>query len=130
MLTGAEPHPITLNSVLIGNRIREARRNRQMTQEELSEKCSCTATHISNIENGKIGISLELLYKICIILDKSMDYFVMDHVEMNPQIKINSVVAPKLAMCDSRMLDIVDALLDKLILYREEMENKPHKKTD
>ncbi len=122
MPTGAEPHQITLNSILIGNRIREARREKKLTQEELSEKCACTATHISNIENGKIGISLELLYKICILLDKSMDYFVMDHLEVNPQVKINSVIAPKLDQCDSKMLDVVEALLDKLILYREEMQ--------
>ncbi len=122
MLSGAEPHQITLNSVLIGNRIREARREKKITQEELSERCSCTATHISNIENGKIGISLELLYKISIILERSLDYFVMDQMEAKPQVKINSVIAPKLTLCDSKMLDVVEALLDKLIIYRDEME--------
>ena len=85
----------------------------------LAGLCNCTPTHICNIENGKIGISLELLFKISILLGKSMDYFVMDNPGVDPQVKINAEIAPKLARCNPQMLDIVDTILDKLIHYQD-----------
>ena len=73
-----------LDDVLLGKRVKIARKEKRLTQEELAGLCNCTPTHICNIENGKIGISLELLFKISILLGKSMDYFVMDNPGVDP----------------------------------------------
>ena len=108
-----------LDDVLLGRRVKIARKEKRLTQEELAGLCNCTPTHICNIENGKIGISLELLFKISILLGKSMDYFVMDNPGVGPQVKINAEIAPKLARCNPQMLDIVDSILDKLIHYQD-----------
>ena len=62
-----------LDDVLLGRRVKIARKEKRITQEELAALCNCTPTHICNIENVKIGISLELLFKISILLGKSMD---------------------------------------------------------
>ena len=118
MLTKAEVQKCALDASLIGKRVKTARKEKRLTQEELASLCDCTPTHICNVENGKIGISLELLFKISILLEKSMDYFVMDNPYVDPQVKINADIAPKLFQCDSQMLDIVDTILDKLIQYR------------
>ena len=101
-----------LDDVLLGKRVKIARKAKRLTQEELASLCDCTPTHICNIENGKIGISLDLLFKISILLGKSMDYFVMDNPGADPQVKINAEIAPKLAQCNQQMLDIVDTMLD------------------
>ena len=108
-----------LDDVLLGKRVKIARKEKRITQEELAGLCNCTPTHICNIENGKIGISLELLFKISILLGKSMDYFVMDNPGADPQVKINSEIAPKLARCNPQMLDIIDTMLDKLLHYQD-----------
>ena len=108
-----------LDDVLLGRRVKIARKEKRLTQEELAGLCNCTPTHICNIENGKIGISLELLFKISIFLGKSMDYFVMDNPSVDPQVKINAEIAPKLARCNPQMLDIVNTILDKLIHYQD-----------
>lgn len=113
-----------VDCTLIGKRVREARKSSHMTQEELAERCSCTPTHICNLENGKIGISLELLFRISSIFDKSMDYFVMDSPGANPQVKIDANIAPKLTQCDRDMLNIVDHLLDILITYRKTIDEE------
>ena len=81
-----------LDDVLLGKRVKIARKAKRLTQEELASLCDCTPTHICNIENGKIGISLDLLFKISILLGKSMDYFVMDNPGADPQVKINSEI--------------------------------------
>lgn len=48
-----------LDDVLLGKRVKIARKEKRLTQEELASLCDCTPTHICNIENGKIGISLD-----------------------------------------------------------------------
>lgn len=108
-----------IDDVLLGKRVKIARKAKRLTQEELASLCDCTPTHICNIENGKIGISLDLLFKISILLGKSMDYFVMDNPGADPQVKINAEIAPKLAQCNPQMLDIIDTMLDKLLHYQE-----------
>ena len=115
-----------LDDVLLGKRVKIARKEKQLTQEELAGLCDCTPTHICNIENGKIGISLDLLFKISILLEKSMDYFVMDNPGVNPQVKINAEIAPKLARCNPQMLDIVDTILDKLIHYQDSFRHSAY----
>lgn len=101
----------------IGMRIKQARKAKKLTQEQLAELCDCTSTHISNIESGKIGLSIELLYVISRVLEKPMDYFVMDSRGADPTVKINSVIAPKLDQCDPEMLDVIDGFLDRMITY-------------
>ena len=126
MLTTAEIEQCSLDTALIGKRIKKARKEKHQTQEYLAGLCDCTPTHICNIENGKIGISLELLFKISVILEKSMDYFVMDNPGVNPQVKINAEIAPKLARCNPQMLDIVDTILDKLIHYQDSFRHSAY----
>lgn len=119
-----------IDCALIGKRVKEARKGSHMTQEELADECSCTSTHICNLENGKIGVSLELLFRLSMALNKSLDYFVMDSPGANPQVKINSNVAPKLIQCDGNMLTFVDHLLDTLITYRKTIEAEIGRKID
>ena len=114
-----DSHNYSLDDVMLGKRVKIASKEKRLTQEELAGLCNCTPTHICNIENGKIGISLELLFKISIFLGKSMDYFVMDNPSVDPQVKINAEIAPKLARCNPQMLDIVNTILDKLIHYQD-----------
>ncbi len=116
-----------LDCVMIGKRIKSARKAKNYTQESLAAKCHCTATHISNIENGKIGISLELLYTLSVVLDKSLDYFVMDCEGSSPEIKINYEIIPRLAGCDRDTIDFVSVLLDRLITYRDKINEKSNK---
>jgi len=48
----------------IGQNIKEARKNREMTQEELAIKIGLTRTSIVNLENGNQNISLQTLFNI------------------------------------------------------------------
>ena len=121
-----DSHNYSLDDVLLGKRVKIARKEKRITQEELAALCNCTPTHICNIENGKIGISLELLFKFSILLGKSMDYFVMNNPGVDPQVKINAEIAPKLARCNPQMLDIVDTILDKLIHYQDSFRHSAY----
>lgn len=124
VLTQEELESGTLDTKLIGERIKAARKLRDITQEQLAEAANCTHTHICNIENGKIGISLELLFRVSVVLQKSLDYFVMDNVHANPQTKIDDSIAPKLSKYDAYMLTVVDGLLDNLLTYQDRKEKQ------
>lgn len=58
----------------IGGRIRETRISRGLTQEYIAEFADVNVSHISNIENNRVKISLTLLVNICNALDTTVDY--------------------------------------------------------
>ncbi|MBP5609450.1 MAG: helix-turn-helix transcriptional regulator [Lachnospiraceae bacterium] len=58
----------------IGNRVRKIRTNKDESQQQFSEKASISANFLSEIENGKKGISCETLYNICESQEISADY--------------------------------------------------------
>jgi len=49
---------------IIGEMIKEARKNAHLTQDDLAEKIGTKKSYISRIENGKIDIQLSTLFKI------------------------------------------------------------------
>lgn len=53
----------------LGQRIRKYRKERKLTQEELSNKCKLHPTYIGQIERGEKNPSVESVYKICQALD-------------------------------------------------------------
>lgn len=63
-----------LDFVNIGQRIREVRIGRKLTQEYVAEKTGVNVSHISNLETGKVKVSLTLLVQICNTLDTTVDY--------------------------------------------------------
>ena len=54
----------TGNSIL-GQNVRDIRKNLNLTQEEFAEKLNLNPQFISQIETGKIGISLDNAINIC-----------------------------------------------------------------
>lgn len=63
-----------LDFQFIGQRIREVRVNKRLTQEYVAEKTGVNVSHISNVENNRVKVSLTLLVNLCNVLDVTMDY--------------------------------------------------------
>lgn len=63
-----------LNFAFIGQRIKEVRNDKHLTQEYLANVTNVNVSHISNIETNKVKVSLTLLVQICNALDVTMDY--------------------------------------------------------
>ncbi len=61
-------------NVRVGGNIQRLREEHHYTQEELSEKIGVTPNHLSAIERGVSGISLELLEKLCEVLSVTADH--------------------------------------------------------
>ena len=77
----------------LGNRIREIRINKSLTQEMLAEKINMSAKSLSQIELGNNFVSAETLEAICVALDISPNKLFdieMSQSEVDPLEEINN----------------------------------------
>ncbi len=63
-----------INFEKLGQKIKETRISRNLTQENLASAIGINTSHISNIETNKTKVSLNALVLICNALDVSVDY--------------------------------------------------------
>lgn len=61
---------------LLGKRIREAREQARITQDQLGEAVSLSRTSITNIERGRQGVQVSLLVRIAQTLGKKVADFI------------------------------------------------------
>jgi len=67
--------------VSLGKRVRNARKQQGMTQEQLGEACDLSTAHIGHIERGTRSLSIESLVSIASVLEVSTDYLLMDFAQ-------------------------------------------------
>ena len=56
----------------IGSRIRSRRNDLRISQEDLAFRAELTPTYLSQLENGKRNPSLELLCRLCSVLEMDL----------------------------------------------------------
>lgn len=64
--------------VQFGNKVRELRKQKKFSQEELAHKTGLHRTYISDIERGNRNVSLENIKKIANALNVRMDFLLKD----------------------------------------------------
>ena len=67
----------------LGARIRKAREEKQLTQEQLGEVCGLSNSHIGHIERGTRIPSIDTLYKISYTLDANIDSLLIDSKKLD-----------------------------------------------
>ena len=65
----------------VGLRIKHARTRRNLTQEQLAEALKISRNHLSQIEIGEKGLSLELLVEIANTLHTSIEDLLADNLD-------------------------------------------------
>jgi transcriptional regulator with XRE-family HTH domain len=73
----------------LGKRIQELRKDRNLTQELLAERCSLTLNYIGKIERGEAQPTLEALLSIANALKSNLSnlFFYMDRLLTKDEIK-------------------------------------------
>ncbi len=64
----------------IGKRLRKQREKLGMTREGFAEKAGISPQFLAEIENGKKGMSVATLYKLCTNFDISSDYLLFGNL--------------------------------------------------
>lgn len=69
----------------LGDRIRELRRERGLTQEELGARANVSAIHVSNIERGEIDAGLDVIERIATALNVPLGALVGQLVSLSEE---------------------------------------------
>lgn len=78
----------------VGNRIREVREHRRMTQDRLAEMAGISKGFLSDVENEKRNISSEYLLRIANSLGTSVDYLLKGESSSADTLQREPVVIP------------------------------------
>ncbi len=68
------------NQVEFGKRIRDLRKAQGKTKEEMAEELYISVEHLNRLENGKVGISIDLLMEMSEGFAVSTDYLLVGKV--------------------------------------------------
>lgn len=106
---------MNVDYVLIGMRIKQKRKEKQLTQEQLAEAVEVSVGYISQIERGITRANLEMLSAICSELDCSLSYL-FDGVDTRGGSHSEALINEKISSLnhDQRRLlcRIIDAISD------------------
>lgn len=103
----------TIEFEKIGKKIKEIRLSKNLTQEYIANMADVNTSHISNIENNRVKISLPTLVHICNALDVTVDYVLSDEY-LSPSTALDQAILHELDSCDKdtkeRILKIIQIL--------------------
>ena len=97
----------------IGNRIREARKQMNLSQCQLSELLDISPSHMSDIENGKTNIGLDIFMRLTEALRVSADWLLQTDIPHVNTI-LNNEAYNILADCSSSEAQILLKLLKEI----------------
>jgi transcriptional regulator with XRE-family HTH domain len=114
----------------IGDRIREIREARKMTQDQLAEKSEISKGFLSDVENNKRNVSSENLLRIANVLGASLDYLLRgatteyvsrEPVTIPPEL---SETAEKLNLTYAQTVELLEA--HRSVLARRSAKQAKH----
>lgn len=119
-----------------GDRIREVRQKRGLTQDQLASKAGLSKGFLSDVENNKTDIGSTALLKIADVLGASVDYLLRGDlaeppypakpIEIPPEL---SEAAKEYGWTYAETLELLKAH-DSVVAYRSTRAVKPLKKED
>lgn len=98
-----------INFKMIGQRTKNLRREKNYTQENFSELLGISTEHLSRIETGSCRPSLQLIEKICSILETTEENLMFGDKDRN---KSNSELANKIACLSPEKQQAVSIIID------------------
>lgn len=103
-----------LNFIALGKRIRQKRKLKNMTQEELAESADVGTTHISHIETGATKLSIKTFILIANALDVSADDLLCDYIKRSTSTYQNEL-SMLLATCNEKEIRFIYDLVDSTL---------------
>lgn len=96
----------------IGHRIRLRRRELGYSQREIARLLGFSKNHLSSIENGRTGLSLDKFVELCSILRVFPDYLLLgalhsDHIPQN--------IIDKLQLCSEEDVKLLEQIVELMV---------------
>ena len=123
------------NNNILGNKIKEVRKELRLTQEQLSKRMDISRSTLRDIETGKYKhINLELIDKLSKATNKPTSYFLEDEIEIDLGIYdvmdkvfediINKGLVEDDGKIDPRIKDDVIEILEATLALKKERLSK------
>lgn len=90
-----------INFEKIGKKLREIRIDKHLTQEYVAYAANVNTSHISNIENNRVKVSLTTLVHICNALETTVDYILAGEY-LTPTSVLEQEVLQELRICSDQ----------------------------
>ena len=109
----------------LAKKIKNFRKKKGWSQEELAKRININSAHLSRLENGKYLPSIDLLKKLSEIFEVSTDYLLSDTNEEAKEIKIeDETLANRIKLLNSldgkdkeTIINVIDAILTKKKMF-------------
>lgn len=102
-----------INFETISKKLKENRISKGLTQEYIANMADVNTSHISNIENNRVKISLPTLVHVCNALNVTVDYILADEYN-EPSSVLEQEILHELHSCpletQKQILKIIKAL--------------------
>lgn len=99
-------------NIFVGANIQRAREHAGLTQEQLSEMMDISPQHLSAIERGVYGTSIENLQKICTLLNESADFILLGKAPSNEDNALAQRIAAVRPECKDQVMEGISVLLE------------------
>lgn len=100
----------------MGHRIKECRKKKALTQEQIAEVLDISVSFISRIERGSVKVSLETLARIANVLEVSPCYFIDGVIKANDEYMKNELVNFTRTF-DNKKMQLILALAEAVSKY-------------
>lgn len=97
---------MALNYSIIGMRLKQARIDKKLTQENLAEKLDVSVAYVSRIERGSTEIGLKRLAEICNLLEVSLAY-ILEGASSESDSYLNTAFSDLFKNCPSEKIDLI-----------------------
>ena len=97
---------MAINYSIIGMRLKQARMDKQLTQEKLAEELDVSVAYISRIERGSTSLNLKRLSELCSLLGIS-EGEVLNGASSDSHSYLNSAFSDLLKNCPAEKIDLI-----------------------
>ena len=105
-----------MNKLTMGDRIKEARKNQNLTQEQLAECLDVSVEFVGQIERGLKMPRMQVFVKLIETLNVSADYLLRDSVSTG-QLFGDNAIGRKIEKLKPKQRIALEALIDTYIQY-------------
>ncbi len=112
-----------------GDRIREIREAKRLTQDQLAEKTGISKGFLSDVENGKRNVSSEYLLRIANVLNASVDYLLRGTTESQSGNREPIVIPPELSTAAERLKLSYSQAIELLEAHRSVIARRSNKQS-
>jgi transcriptional regulator with XRE-family HTH domain len=112
-----------------GDRIREIRETKRLTQDQLAEKTGISKGFLSDVENGKRNVSSEYLLRIANALNASVDFLLRGTTDTTAANREPIVIPPELSAAAERLDLSYSQAIELLEAHRSVIARRSNKQS-